>query len=62
MIDIGIAIPLVTATLLSFSFKNTRGLGIIMVAVFSFIFPVYFLALASIAGVVFCIYKFGGKS
>lgn len=58
MIDITTLTPIVVATGLSFCFKNTRGIGIIGVAVMAYFAPKTFLVAGTIGIVVFCIYKY----
>ena len=62
MIDITTMTPIIVATGLSFCFKNTRGIGIIGVAVMAYFAPALFLMAGSIGLFAFGFYKLGGKS
>ena len=62
MISITTMTPIVVATGLSFCFKNTRGMGIVGVAVMSYFAPGLFLTVGSIGLIAFAIYKFGEKT
>ena len=62
MISITMMTPIVVATGLSFCFKNTRGIGIIGVAVMSYFAPKLFLVIGTIGIIAFAIHKFGKKS
>jgi hypothetical protein len=61
MIDITTMTPIVVATGLSFCFKNTRGIGIVGVAVMSYFAPVLFLILGTVSLLAFTTYKLGEK-
>ena len=62
MISITTMTPIVVATGLSFCFKNTRGMGIVGVALMSYFAPVLFLIIGSIVLIAFATHKFGGKA
>ena len=62
MISITMMTPIVVATGLSFCFKNTRGIGIIGVAVMSYFAPKLFLIIGTIGIIAFAIHKFGGRA
>ena len=61
MISITTMTPIVVATGLSFCFKNTRGMGIVGVALMSYFAPVLFLIIGSVVLIAFATHKFGGK-
>ena len=61
MINITTMTPIIVATGLSFCFKNTRGIGIIGVAVMAYFAPVLFLVGGSIGAITFGFYKLGEK-
>jgi len=55
-------VPIIVATGLSFCFKNTRGIGIIGVAVMAYFAPMLFLVAGSIGAIAFGFYKLGGRT
>ena len=62
MIGITTMTPIVVATGLSFCFKNTRGIGIIGVAVMSYFAPGLFLTVGTVGLIVFATYKWRRRS
>ena len=62
MISITTMTPIIVATGLSFCFKNTRGIGIIGVAVMAYFAPMLFLVFGTLGAIAFGFYKLGGKS
>ena len=61
MISVTMMTPIVVATGLSFCFKNTRGIGIIGVAVMSYFAPGLFLIVGTVGMIVFATYKWRGE-
>ena len=55
-------VPIIVATGLAFCFKNTRGIGIIGVAVMAYFAPVLFLVFGTLGAIAFGFYKLGGKA
>lgn len=51
-----LAFALIAAAILSFAFKTTRTIGIVCVAIFTFLFPVFAAILTTLAVIVFLLY------
>lgn len=52
-----LAFTLLTTSAICFSFKTTRGVGIVCLSLFCFIFPLAALALMVIAGLGYLVYR-----
>lgn len=53
---LSLAFALAVASAISFAFRTTRGIGIVCVSLFCFLFPPVALVVGVIAGVAFFIY------
>jgi len=53
--------PILVVIIVSFLFKSTRWIGLVGIAIISYFKPVVTLMVGTIAGMIFCYFKFWRK-